>query len=312
MDKFISIVVPVYNEEENLYLLYGSLKNILSTCGRDYEIIFVDDGSTDDSLSILQKLSVDDSRIKLIEFSRNFGKEAAISAGLFFATGNGVILIDADLQHPPELIPQFLGKWEAGADLVIGVREKNQGESLVKKLGSSVFYKIMKWIGETKTVPRATDYRLLDRKVVDEFNRLTERNRITRGLIDWLGFKKDYIYFTANKRNGGRTGYSYSKLTKLALSSFVSHSLFPLKLAGYLGITITFFSAILGLFVFSEKYLLNDPWHLYFSGPALLAILILFLIGIVLTCLGLIALYIANIHSEVSNRPLYIIRDKKI
>lgn len=312
MTKLISIIIPVHNEEKNIPLIYRDLKKVWSGLAPKYghEMIFIDDGSRDGSSLAIENLAALDPTVKHIEFSRNFGKEVATSSGLYHARGDAAIMIDADLQHPPDLIPNFIEKWESGAEVIVGVRVKNSGEGFVKKYGSVVFYKIMNAIGETKLIPRATDYRLIDKKVVTEFNRFTERNRITRGIIDWLGFKKDYIYFNAEERKHGKAGYGLIKLVKLALSSFVTHSLFPLKLAGYMGVFITFFSGGFGLFMVTEKYILGDPWGLYYSGPAMLAVMILFLIGVVLSSLGLVALYIANIHNEVVNRPMYIIRRK--
>ena len=308
--KLISIVVPVYNEEKNLKSLFESLSKTFELLAEKYlyEIIFVNDGSEDKSGEILEGLASKDSRIKYLEFSRNFGKEIALSCGIHNAKGEAIILIDADLQHPIELIPNFIEKWQNGADIVIGIREKNSQEGIVKKTGSYFFYKIMDLISETKLVSGETDFRLISRNVADEFCRFTERGRITRGLIDWLGFKKEYIYFEAKQRELGRPGYSFLKLVRLGLSSFVSHSLFPLKLAGYLGIFITLFAGPLGVFMFANRYFFH--W-MVFSGPAMLAVFNLFLIGIVLICLGLIASYIANIHLEVTNRPIYIIRKKK-
>jgi len=309
----ISVIVPVYNEEQNVSPLYKKLTEVLSRLDEkyDYEIIFVNDGSKDKSGEIIENLSLYDEKVKYIEFSRNFGKEIATTAGIHNARGDTVITIDADMQHPPELIPQFIYKWERGAEIVIGIR-MNNSEKLFKKIGSLLFYKIINLIGETKIIPQATDFRLLDKKVTGAFNNFTERNRITRGLLDWLGFEKDFLYFTANKRKNGQPKYSFWKLVKLAGSAFVSHSVFPLKLAGYLGIVITFLSGMLGLFIFIEKYILGDPLHMNFSGPAILAVIILFLVGIILICLGLVALYIANIHNEVINRPMYVVRKKKI
>lgn len=311
--KLISLIIPVFNEQENIPLIYERLVKVIGSLAEGYqaEIIFVDDGSLDKSPQILDDLADKDQRVKLIQFSRNFGKEIAVSAGLSAARGEAVVIIDSDLQHPPELLGQFLEKWHKGAEVVIGVREKNKNEGLIKKLGSFYFYKIMNLIGETKIIPRATDYRLLDRKVVDEFNRFTERIRISRGLIDWLGFKKDFVYFKANERQNGKARYSFFKLVKLALSACVAHSLFPLKLAGYLGVIITTISGMFGLFIIIEKYILVDSLHLYFSGPFLVGVFLLFMVGIILSCLGLIALYVASIHSEIMNRPLYVIRKKK-
>lgn len=310
MSKLISIIIPVYNEEENIPLIYDKLLEILNGLhGKyDYEVIFVDDGSQDKSPEILENLTGQNNKVKYIQFSRNFGKEMATSAGLDAADGDAVLLIDADLQHPVELIPSFIGKWCQGVEVVVGVRNKNKGEGLVKKLGSFLFYKIMNAIGETKIIPRATDYRLLDRKVVLAFRRFTEHNRMTRGLIDWLGFKRDYIYFDADERINSEASYNKIKLMKLALSSVVAYSLFPLKLAGYLGVLLTFLFGTAGFLLFVGKYIFNNPFAMSFSGPAQLAILIIFLIGIVLSCLGLVALYIANIKAEVANRPNYVIR----
>ena len=278
----------------------------------NYEIIFVDDGSSDNSVDEIKKLADTDENVFYFEFSRNFGKEIATSAGINNAKGDAVIMLDADLQHPPKLIPEFLKKWESGAEIVVGIRNKNKGEGLIKKFGSFLFYKIINLISATKIIPRSTDYRLLDKIVAAEFNRFTERSRMTRGLIDWLGFRRDYVYFDAEQRASGNAGYSTLKLIKLALSGFISLSLFPLKFAGYLGIAIILFSGPLGVFIFIEKYVLHDPWGLSISGSAILAVIILFLIGIVLICLGLIALYIGNIQDEVMNRPLYVVRKSKV
>lgn len=314
MKELISVIVPVYNEEDNILLLYEELNNVWKKLKpkHDCEIIFINDGSIDSSDQVIERLLNKDNRIKYIEFSRNFGKEVALTAGLNHAKGVAAIMLDADLQHPVKLIPKFLEKWEKGSEVVIGVRQKSKDEDLVRRFSSAFFYQIMNFIGGTQLVPRATDYRLLDRKVINEFNRLTERNRITRGLLDWLGFNRDYIYFSLGKRASGKPSYSILKLTRLAFSSFVSLSLFPLRLAGYLGLVITLFSGTLGFFVLVNQYILDEPVGFIFSGTAGLAIFIMFLIGIVLMSLGLIAMYIANIHNEVLNRPMYIIRKKSL
>ena len=314
MKKLISIIIPVYNEEKNISLLYAELVKVWRELENkyDYEIIFVDDGSGDNSAPEIEKLADKDDKVKYLQFSRNFGKELAITAGLREAKGGAAIMIDADLQHPAELIPRFIEKWEEGTEVVVGVRKKNKREGLIKKIGSFLFYKIINAIAEIKVTPNATDFRLLDRIVINEFNRFTEKNRMSRALIDWLGFKRDYIYFNANARMDGKAGYSTLKLIKLALSGFVSLSLVPLKIAGYLGIIIVIFSGSLGLFIFIEKYVLGDPWNMSFSYPSILAVINLFLIGVVLSCLGLVALYIANIHREVINRPMYVVRRRKL
>lgn len=180
--KRIAVVIPAYNEEKNIAPVFNAVRDVFLTLPNySLSVLFVDDGSRDSTLETIKTLAEKNPEISYLEFSRNFGKEAATSAGLEGAIGDAVILIDADLQHPPELIPAFIKKWEEGKDVVVGIREKNKGEGLVKKLGSFFYYKIMNAIGETKITPRATDFRLIDRQVVDEFNKLTEKSRMTRG-----------------------------------------------------------------------------------------------------------------------------------
>lgn len=306
--NLLSIIVPVYNEEKNIPLFYEKIQVILDALNYTWEIVFVNDGSCDKSILELEKISQKDSRVQVIDFSRNFGKEIAVTAGINNCQGVACIILDADLQHPIEKIPEFIEKWEAGAEVVVGVRKKNKGEGFVKKIGSYFFYKMINRISDMEIVTRATDYRLIDRVVIDAFNRLTEKNRMTRALIDWLGFRREYIYFEANERIHGVPTYGFWKLVRLAFNSMIAFSLFPLKLAGYLGVIITFFSGLLGIFIMIDRYMTKE---LHFSGSVILAVVILFLIGVVLVCLGLIALYIANIHAEVTNRPMYIIRKKR-
>lgn len=308
--RIISIIIPVYNEEKNIPLLYHKLTGVGKEIREKYEleIIFVNDGSTDSGQPVISELSDSDNRVKYIELSRNFGKEIALTAGINNCRGTACIMLDGDLQHPVELIPEFIRKWEEGAETVIGIRKENKAGGLIKNFGSSLFYRIINRIASVNIIPGATDFRLLDRIVIDEFNKFTERNRISRGLMDWLGFKRDYIHFQVRERGQGRPGYSFFKLLRLAINSFVSLSLFPLKIAGYLGLLITAVSVIMGLFIVIENFILKDPMELNFSGPAMLAVFIMFLVGVVLSCLGLMALYIAAIHGEVVNRPLYVVR----
>ncbi|EKE18539.1 MAG: hypothetical protein ACD_9C00301G0001 [uncultured bacterium] len=312
--KKISIVIPAYNEEKNIGLIYSKIKNVFFAYAEKYEfeMIFVNDGSTDGTLKEIEKLASADENVKYIDFSRNFGKEIATTAGINNSQGDACIMIDADMQHPAEIIPEFLSKWEQGAEVVVGVRNKNKSTGLFKKMCSAIFYKIINKIAEIEIVPNATDFRLLDRVVVDEFNRLNETHRMTRALIDWLGFKREYIYFEANKRMHGTPSYSFWKLLGLAMNSFVSLSLVPLKLAGYLGIVITFISGVAGSYILIGKYFFGWRFASTFSDSENLAILIVFLVGIILTSIGLISLYVANIHGEVINRPMYVVRKKKL
>jgi dolichol-phosphate mannosyltransferase len=307
----ISIIVPVHNEEASLPLLFEQLQKTAKELHESFEYIFVDDGSEDGSRQVLAGFESADHSVHVVEFSRNFGKEIALTAGLQAAKGDAAILIDADLQHPIERIPEFIRKWQEGAEVVVGVRRRYGREPLFKRVSSWLFYKIMNKVSTYPVTPHATDFRLLDRVVIDAFNQLSERNRMTRGLIDWLGFRRSYVYFKSSDRMYGEATYSVGKLFSLAINSFVSLSLFPLRLAGWLGIVITLCAGAAGLFIFIEDYLLHDPLGLDFSGPAVLAIINMFWIGIVLISIGLVALYIANIHAEVINRPLYVVRPAK-
>lgn len=304
----VSLVVPIYNEERNVPELWKQLRGFFDSSKYAWELILINDGSQDGSLEALGKIAAEDQRIRIIDFSRNFGKEMAVTAGINHAKGDACLMMDADLQHPIAKIPDFLEKWENGAEVVIGVRNRSKSDSFPKRIGSYLFYKIINSISDTRIIPQATDFRLIDRVVIDEFNRLSEKNRMTRALIDWLGFRRELVHFDANERLYGQPGYSFPKLVRLAFNSMVSLSLFPLKLAGYLGVFITLSSGLLGLFILIDRYFTNQ---FYFSGPAILAVITLFLIGIVLICLGLIALYIANIHSEVNHRPMYVIRKRR-
>lgn len=301
----ISIIIPMYNEEANVRPLYRELCAALERFRRyNFEVIFVDDGSSDNSAHEAKDLARNDRRLRVVELSRNFGKEPAMTAGLHAAKGDAALIMDADLQMPPRLIGKFIKKWEEGSEVVVGVFAK-RNTSPVHVLGSRTFYRVMQLIAHTEVTPHATDYRLLDRKVIREFNRLTEHNRITRGLIDWLGFKRSFVHFEQEERHSGKPSYSLSKLVGLAVSSFTAYSLVPLKLAGYLGIFILALSIPLGAFMAFERIVNHWPIH----GTAFLAIMLVCLVGIVLACLGLISLYIAHIHAEVTNRPLYIVRE---
>lgn len=307
--KRITVIVPVYNEEENINALIEAVGRVFSSVpAYAYEILFVDDGSTDEGRVRIEAAVESGAQVRLIELSRNFGKEAALSAGLAHARGDAVILMDADLQHPPELIPQFIHAWEGGADVVIGVRKKNPDENMLRALASNVFARTMRAAGDVPTVRGATDFRLLDRTVVDAFKNFTEHGRMTRGLIDWLGFRRVYVSFNANARHAGKARYSGMELCSLAVSAFIAHSMLPLRLAGYLGVLIVFFSGPLGLFILVEQLILGDPMNLAIPATAMLAVMILFLNGVMLVCLGLVSLYIERIHQEAMARPLYVLR----
>lgn len=308
MRQLISVVVPIHNEALNIPMLYQELDTHTRSLPYKFEFIFVDDGSQDNSMEVLQKVSRKDRRVHLIEFARNFGKEAAVSAGLHSSHGSAAVILDADLQHPPSLINKFIATWKQGADVVVGVKRYGDKEGWFKRFSSGLFYRILSAVSHTSITPHASDYRLLDRKVIRAFCRMTERNRMTRGIIDWLGFKREYIHFEAPPRAAGTASYGYRQLFRLAFNSLTAYSLLPLRVAGYLGAAILTIATPAGAFLMLETYVLNDPLNWQITGTAMLALMILILIGVVLGCLGLVSMYIANIHAEVTNRPLYVVR----
>ncbi|MBI2588813.1 glycosyltransferase family 2 protein [Candidatus Saccharibacteria bacterium] len=304
----LSVVVPVYNESAGLLEFHKSLlKQIEKVAKNGYEIIYCDDGSSDETAKIVRELHKDNPKIKLIRLSRNFGKESALSAGIHAATGDAILMIDGDGQYPVELIPDFIAKWQTGSDVVVGIRSSNKGEGWFKKIGSHYFYKLFNRLTGEKLIPRSTDFRLIDRNVQEAFITLGETDRMTRVLIDWLGFSRSFIDFEANARSSGPAGYNRRKLVKLATHSFVSMTPVPLFLFGYLGVFITAGALLLGGSVLIEQILLDDPWHWKFTGTAMIGILLLFLVGIVLMAQGMLSLYISHIHSQAKQRPLYVI-----
>lgn len=307
----ISIIIPVYNEALNAPLLYHEIVRHIKDLPYEFEFIYVDDGSKDFSSEAIEKLIRHHSDVRLIQFSRNFGKEAAISAGLHTAAEHGsdaALMLDADFQHPPKLIKAFIAKWQDGADVIIGVRKSSKSEGWFKRFTSDLFYALIKPIANTDLIPHATDFRLLERKVIEAFGKLSEHDRMTRGLIDWLGFNRDFVHFHADPRKHGTASYSYRKLIELAIRSFTSYTMLPLRLAGYVGAITTAIIGPVTLFLYLETYAFDDPMHLGITNLTLISLLLVFLVGIVLGCIGLVALYIAHIHAEVINRPLYVVR----
>jgi dolichol-phosphate mannosyltransferase len=310
--QYISVIVPIYNEAPGLREFHESLVNSLEqSVNKSYEVIYCDDGSSDTSSDLIKKFRKSNDRVSLIRLTRNFGKENALTAGINIASGQAILMIDGDGQHPVELIPKFIDAWSNGASVVIGVKDSVTDEKYIKSLGSKWFYKLIRKMSGGELQANTTDFRLIDRSVQQAFISLNETNRITRGLIDWLGFEPTYIHFTAKKRIAGTATYSSGKLMKLATNSFVSLSPKPLYIFGFLGVGITLGAFILGLSVFIEQLLLGDPLNWKFTGTAMLGILILFLVGIVLLSQGILSLYISHIHSQSKGRPLYVIDYKK-
>jgi glycosyltransferase involved in cell wall biosynthesis len=308
--KLISIVIPCYNEAGTIETCLRQLKNTAEADqAHDYEFIFVNDGSHDDTLARLQSSAETDPRVRILSFTRNFGKELATTAGINASRGNATIVMDADGQHPFSLIPEFIRRWQQGARVVIGVRS-NTYRGHFKNFTSRMFYRSFNSMADTHLEPGATDFRLIDRSVREQFSKLTERSRITRGLIDWLGYQPEYVAFQMPDRAAGDATYSYGKLVGLATNSFVSLSLKPLYLMSYSGLAVLLLSVLLGLFSVTEM-LIGDPMGLHITGTAYLVLLVLFLLGIILISQGVLALYISHIHTESKNRPMYVIDERE-
>ena len=309
MNKTIAIVIPVFREQGNLLVLFDRLVSVTSGMSKySWVYIFVNDGSPDDSLDVLRKLAAQNSSVKVLDLSRNFGKEIALTAGVHeIGDAEAVICIDADLQHPPELIPKLVNEWEKGAEVVVTIRKSSENEPILRKIGSRGFYWLINKFCNFEMVPKTTDFRLYDKKVASAFRHATERERMFRGIMDWMGFRRTYIEFHADERLSGDAGYSYAKLWKLAINSITSFSLWPLRLTGYLGVLITFLSGLLLLWMFG-CYLVTSIW--VYTPLAMVVVANTLLIGIVLMSIGLVALYIGTIHTEVVNRPLYLVREK--
>ena len=307
--KKISIIIPVYCEGRGLFTLYDRLEAITkSFTNYDWEYIFVNDGSSDDSLSIISQICDLNWSVKAIDLSRNFGKEIALSAGVLEAiNSDAVICIDADLQHPPELIPQLVSLWESGADVVVTLRTESKNELFIRKIGSAVYYALMSSLSDLQLESKTTDFGLYDSKVIRAFSMITERQRVFRGIIDWMGFRRVCVEFTADERHHGDAKYSYAKLWRLAVNSITSFSLWPLRIAGYLGVAITSISSLILIWMLIDRLI---GGKLAFTSLAIIVVANTFLMGIVLIAIGLVALYIGNIHTEVINRPLYIVRER--
>ena len=303
--KSVSVVAPVFNEQGNLQEFYEQVKAQFESIQREFELIFVDDGSFDDSLSLLKRLSTEDPRVKVISLSRNFGHQIAVTAGLECSTCEAVITMDADLQHPPELIPQLIAKWEEGFDVVNAVREKTQRARIFKRASSRIFYGLMSRVSRTPITAGVADFRLLDRRIVKCLCGMKERSRFLRGMVGWLGFRQTGVSYVAKPRHTGKSKYSLSKMLGFGVDGITGFSSFPLRIATYLG----FLAAVIGL-----PY---GVWAVYVRlytdttepGWASLVVLILFLGGVQLICLGIIGEYINRIYEEVKGRPLYLVQE---
>jgi polyisoprenyl-phosphate glycosyltransferase len=305
----ISLVVPIYFEEETIPEFYVRAKGVLKGLDPKYghEIVFINDGSRDGSLNLLRDLSRRDSCVRVVSLSRNFGHQYAITAGIDCARGDLVIIIDGDLQDPPEVIPAMIIKWEEGHKVVYGVREKRWGENPLKLLTATVFYRLIKLLSETDMPLDAGDFRLLDRKVIDTLKSMREENRYIRGLVSWTGFPQIGIPYERDRRYAGKTKFTLKKMIKFAIDGILSFSDRPLKITAYLGFLITTATFLLALRIFINK--IRFP-AVPVSGWTSLILTVLFIGGIQLVSLGILGLYLGRQYREVKNRPLYVIAEK--
>ena len=307
--KKISIVIPVYNEEKVIEISYNKIKSILENMEQyDYEIIFVNDGSKDNTFYILENITNENNKVKAISFSRNFGQEAALTAGLKYVTGDAVVIIDADLQDPPELIPEMLKLWEQGNEVIYGKRKRRKGESAFKLLTAKMFYKTLNALSDVEIPKDTGDFRLVDRKVVDVINSMPEHNKFLRGLFSWVGFKQYSYEYKRNERAAGKTKYPFKKMWKLATDGIVSFSTKPLKIVGGIGIlTIILSICILIYSLISFALKLNNLT----PGWTSIMVAITLFSGVQLLSIYIMSGYISRIYDETRKRPEYII-DKKI
>ena len=303
MDCFkISVVVPVYNEEESIRECNNRLVNVLDNIQSDYEIIYVNDGSKDASLTILKELAENNKRVKILSFSRNFGHQAAVSAGIEHSKGDCVVLIDGDLQDPPELINDMISKWNEGFDVVYGRRSKRNGETWFKKISAKIFYRTINKLSDIDIPKDTGDFRLMDRKVVDAFLRMPEKNRFIRGMVSWVGFNQVALEYERDKRYAGVTKYPLKKMINFAKDGIIGFSKKPLKFIAKIGLFFTFLSILTIMLMCFLTGFKEYEWLLIINS-------VMFFTGIQIFSLGIVGEYIGRIYDEAKDRPLYIIAD---
>jgi polyisoprenyl-phosphate glycosyltransferase len=299
----LSVVMPVFNEQENLLALHTRLSSVLKQTGLSYEIIFVDDGSRDGSVALLRAMASDDPHVLVVELARNFGHQIAISAGLDHARGQGVIVMDSDLQDPPEALPQFIAKWREGHDVVYAIRAQRK-EHWLKRAAYAAFYRLLQRVANIEIPLDAGDFCIMDRRVVDLLVGMPERNRFVRGIRSWVGLDQVGLAYERHARHAGRPKFTITRLIYLALDGLISFSYIPLRVITMLGLTVSFVSILLAIFYAIKKLTvgLNPP------GFATLIVAVFLLAGIQLITIGVIGEYVGRIFEEVKRRPLYVVR----
>ena len=301
-----SFVVPVYNEEETLEELYGRLSAVAQQLDGPAELVFVDDASRDDSPRILHELQARDPRVRTVRLARNFGHQVAISAGVDRARGDAIVIMDADLQDPPEVVPKLVDRWRQGYDVVYGVRERRQGDTWFKRVTASLFYRVLHAFAETDVPVDAGDFRLVDRKVADAFRALPERHRYVRGLFAWLGFRQIGVPFARDERFAGEPKYSYRASLRLAIDGIVSFSTAPLRFALVFGFVVAIATFVVGIFALVTRI----AGFYSLPGWASILVVVSFVGGVQLVLTSAVGLYVGRVYDEVKARPLYVVEDE--
>lgn len=304
--KKISIIVPTYNEEESLPFFLERLKELTDKIENyEFEFLFVNDGSKDKSLEIIKEQRKKDNRISYIDFSRNFGKEIAMIAGMDYATGDAVIFMDADLQDPPELIIDFIKYWEQGYDDVYAKRKSRKGETFLKKFTSKMYYKVLQKLAGMEIQKDTGDFRLLDRRCVNALKKLRESQRCTKSMFSWIGYNKKEVLYDREPRIAGKTKWNYKKLIDLAIDGITSFTTSPLRLATYISIPTFIMLGIYAIYVIAKSFIIKEPIHAFQA----IILLILFFSGIQILLFGIIGEYLGRIFLESKNRPLYLVNE---
>lgn len=304
----LSIVVPIYNEFSILPQLHRRLSAAAQEITTDYELIFVNDGSKDGSLNGLKELAKTDDKTYFISFSRNFGHQIAVSAGLDNAKGNAIVIIDGDLQDPPELIPALYKKYKEGYEVVYAKRKSRQGESFFKKITAKMFYRILAKITSIDIPLDTGDYRLIDRIVVDNLKQMPERHKFLRGQIAWIGFQQTFVEFERDERKHGETGYTLKKMMQFALDGITAFSDVPLRFVTWAGFTVSFIAFLIIIYALLSKFI----WNEVVTGWTSMIISVMFIGGVQLVAIGIIGEYLSRINTDVKNRPLYIIQETDV
>jgi len=300
----LSIIAPIYNERENLSELHRRVGQVMKSTGDSWELLLVDDGSTDGSTEVILALGKSDKHVLPVIFARNFGHQVAVTAGLDYSLGQAVVVIDADLQDPPELIPDLVARWREGYEVVYAVRAEREGETWFKKATAALFYRLISRITDVKIPLDTGDFRLLDRKVVDAIKQMRERHRFLRGMAAWVGFRQVGVPYRRAARTAGATKYPFRKMLRLAITAVTGFSYFPLQIATYLG----FLSAGLSALAIPIVIALRLAGHQAFLGQATTLIAVLFLGGVQLISLGIMGEYVGRLYDEAKGRPLYVVR----